>query len=72
MLHVGQGEACGHVCALLYTLALWKGQGKTAVPTDVAKTSLPQTWHMPRGAKITPTTADSVEVCNRLDWIGFV
>ena len=30
----------------------------------MAKTSLPQTWHIPRGAKITPTTADSVEVCN--------
>ena len=53
---IGQSQTCGHVCGLLYTLALWNKQGRHSVPFDIAKTSLPQTWHLPRGSNIQPTT----------------
>ncbi|KAK3107338.1 hypothetical protein FSP39_012215 [Pinctada imbricata] len=33
-----------------------------AVPTDVAKTSLPQTWHVPRGEKLAGTASNNVTV----------
>ena len=59
---IGQSQTCGHVCGLLYTLALWNKQGRHSVPFDIAKTSLPQTWHVPRGSNIQPTTVDNVEV----------
>ena len=49
----GKGKACGHVIAVLYHVMHLKAQGMKAIPTDVAKTSLPQVWHQPtRGAKI--------------------
>lgn len=34
----------------------------TVIPNDVAKTSLPQTWHIPRGEKIGGTSSDDVKV----------
>ena len=51
----GQGGSCGHVCALLYTLALWKGQGKTT-PDWCGKTSLQ--------SKMGSSTMKEVEVSN--------
>jgi putative phage-type endonuclease len=46
------GEGCGHAAALLYQLADYKALGKNAVPSDIAKTSLPENFRKPRGAKI--------------------
>lgn len=48
----GQSEACGHAIGLLYQLAQYKMEGRKAIPQDVAKTSIPQTWHKPRGEKL--------------------
>ena len=49
----GLGKACGHIIAVLYQIVHLKAQGLKAIPTDVAKTSLPQVWHQPnRGTKI--------------------
>lgn len=42
---------CGHIVVLLYSLAHMEVSNLKAIPTDVAKTSLPQTWHIPRGEK---------------------
>ena len=48
----GKSQSCGHVVGLLYQIAAYKMSGRKAIPQDVAKTSLPQTWHRPRGEKI--------------------
>ena len=48
----GVGQGCGHVAALLYQIANYKTLGKSAVPCDIAKTSLPEKFRMPRGPKI--------------------
>ena len=48
----GLGEGCGHVAALLYQLADFKARGLKAVPSDVAKTSIAQQFHQPRGSSI--------------------
>ena len=39
-----------------------KTAGMQVIPTDVAKTSLPQTWHVPRGEKVAGSTVDDVQV----------
>jgi hypothetical protein len=39
-----------------------KTSGMQVIPTDVAKTSLPQTWHVPRGEKVAGSSVDSVQV----------
>ena len=36
--------------------------GMTLIPNDVAKTSLPQTWHIQRGEKIGRSSSDDVKV----------
>lgn len=48
----GTAEACSHIGALLYGIAHLKRLGERVIPTDIVKTSLPQTWHIPRGEKI--------------------
>ncbi|KAK3106870.1 hypothetical protein FSP39_001733 [Pinctada imbricata] len=59
---IGSSGSCGHIAGLLYTLAHMKTTGMKAVPTDVAKTSLPQTWHVPRGEKLAGTASNNVTV----------
>ena len=49
---IGLGEACGHVAGLLYTLASYQMLGHDSIPTDIACTSQPMSWHAPRGPKI--------------------
>ncbi|XP_046874101.1 uncharacterized protein LOC124466343 [Hypomesus transpacificus] len=43
----GQGH-CAHVIGLLYTVAHYIKLGCKSVPPVESKTSLPQTWHIPR------------------------
>ncbi|XP_071089184.1 uncharacterized protein [Haliotis cracherodii] len=58
----GQSGSCGHVVGLLYHLANYKILGRQSVPVDAAQTSLPQTWHIPRGDKIRGHTVHSLQV----------
>ena len=46
------GQGCSHVGALLYGIAHLKKLGAKVIPDDPVKTSLPQTWHQPRGEKV--------------------
>lgn len=55
-------EGCGHVTAALYQLAKYKLDNLKAIPEDIAKTSQPQTWHIPRGEKIRGKAVQTVEV----------
>ncbi|XP_056016152.1 uncharacterized protein LOC125677134 [Ostrea edulis] len=59
---IGTSGACGHITGLLYTLAHMETTGMLVIPTDVAKTSLPQTWHVPRGEKVAGSSIDNVRV----------
>ena len=49
---IGLSGACGHITGVLYQFAKYKLQGLKAIPVDIAKTSQPQTWHVPRGTNI--------------------
>ena len=60
MCSIGQSGYCGHVTARLYQLAHYKKMKLEIIPTDVAKTSLPQTWHIPRGQKLHGDKADNI------------
>ncbi|CAC5426122.1 unnamed protein product [Mytilus coruscus] len=59
---IGKLGTCGHVTGLLYSLAYMKSCNYKSIPSDVLKTSLPQSWHMPRGEKVKGNTADDVIV----------
>ncbi|XP_076116381.1 uncharacterized protein LOC143083892 [Mytilus galloprovincialis] len=59
---IGQSGYCGHVSALLYQLAHYKSLKMKLIPTDIAKTSLPQTWHVPRGQKLHGEKAANIVV----------
>jgi hypothetical protein len=59
---IGLSGLCGHVVGALYQLANYKGLGYKALPEDVAKTSQPQTFHLPRGVKITGKAVQDLEV----------
>lgn len=59
---IGRSGTCGHVTGLLYTLAHLKASGASTIPIDVAKTSLPQTWHIPRGEKLKSSKVEDVVV----------
>lgn len=61
---IGQGGSCGHLIGLLYTIAHYKMLQLKAVPQDIAKTSLPQTWHVPRGQKITSSRIDNLDIAS--------
>ena len=41
--------SCGHITGLLYQLEKFKTLGIKALPEDIAKTSLPQTFDLARG-----------------------
>ena len=56
----GKGQACGHISAVLYQVAKYKKLKLKVVPEDVAKTSIPQAWHIPRGDKITGAHVQNV------------
>ena len=58
----GKLAACSHVTALLYKFSYMKANGMTIIPSDVAKTSQPQAWHVPRGPKITGQAVQEVTV----------
>ncbi|XP_063426804.1 uncharacterized protein LOC134710375 [Mytilus trossulus] len=59
---IGKLGTCGHVTGLLYSLAHMKSCNMKTIPCDILKTSLPQTWHMPRGEKIGGNKADELVV----------
>ena len=59
---IGQAGGCGHVCGLLYTFAGYQASGCKALPMDVAKTSQPRTWHVPRGKTIAGKEVQSLQV----------
>jgi hypothetical protein len=56
-----QSGYCGHITVLFYQLA-HKKMTLEIIPPDVAKTSLPQTWHIPRGPKLHGDKADNIVV----------
>jgi hypothetical protein len=58
---IGQSGYCEHITALLYQLA-HKKMTLEIIPTDVAKTSLPQTWHIPRGPTLHGDKTDNIVV----------
>jgi hypothetical protein len=58
---IGQSGYCGHITVLFYQLA-HKKMTLEIIPPDVAKTSLPQTWHIPRGPKLHGDKADNIVV----------
>ncbi|CAC5421319.1 unnamed protein product [Mytilus coruscus] len=51
---IGKSGTCGHFTGLLYTLAHMKASNLKSIPSDILKTSLPQTWHIPRDFPILP------------------
>ncbi|XP_048257436.1 uncharacterized protein LOC124116966 [Haliotis rufescens] len=59
---IGLSQCCGHITGTLYLVAHYKLCGVRSIPQDVAKTSLPQTWHIPRGDKIRGMSVQEVEV----------
>jgi len=59
---IGLVGCCGHITGMLYQIANYKTLGLRALPEDVAKTSLPQTWHQPRGATIRGKAVQEVSV----------
>ncbi|XP_060603848.1 uncharacterized protein LOC132756730 [Ruditapes philippinarum] len=59
---IGVSGSCGHVTGTLYQIAKFKHLKQRVIPADAASTSLPQTWHAPRGQKIDGTTVDNLEV----------
>lgn len=59
---IGVSGSCGHVTGTLYQIAKFKHLKQRVIPADAASTSLPQTWHAPRGQKIGCTTVDNLEV----------
>lgn len=60
---IGKSGTCGHVTGLLYTLAHMKASNLKSIPSDILKTSLPQTWQIPRGEKLKGSQVDDVVVC---------
>ncbi|CAC5392186.1 unnamed protein product [Mytilus coruscus] len=60
---IGKSGTCGHVTGLLYTLAHMKASNLKSIPSDILKTSLPQTWHIPRGEKLKGSQVDDIVVC---------
>ncbi|CAC5359642.1 unnamed protein product [Mytilus coruscus] len=60
---IGKSGTCCHVTGLLYTLAHTKASNLKSIPSDILKTSLPQTWPIPRGEKLKGSQVDDVVVC---------
>ena len=59
---VGVAEGCGHIAGVLYTFAHHQLLGHDALPMDMVKTSMPQSFHVPRGPKIGGKQVQDVEV----------
>lgn len=59
---IGKSGHCGHGIGPLYSLAHMKSSNFRSIPSDVLKTSLPQTRHVLRGVKISGSAADNVVV----------
>lgn len=59
---IGLSQACGHIAGLLYTFSNYQMLGMDMIPTDVACTSQPRTWHAPRGPKIAGKDIQEVTV----------
>lgn len=51
----GSTGSCGHIVGPLFPLAHMKVSNLKAIPSGVAKTSLPQTWHIPSGKNCVET-----------------
>ncbi|KAJ8309693.1 hypothetical protein KUTeg_011558 [Tegillarca granosa] len=63
----GSGGACSHMVGLVKTIQQFKILGLKDVPSEQACTSLPQTWHIPRGNRITPISVSKVVVTKAKD-----
>ncbi|CAC5395491.1 unnamed protein product [Mytilus coruscus] len=61
---IGKSGTCGHVTGLLYTLAHMKASNLKSIPSDILKTSLPQTWHIPRDF---PPVRELCEAVSKVD-----
>ncbi|XP_067668358.1 uncharacterized protein [Haliotis asinina] len=59
---IGQSQCCGHVTGVLYLMAHYKQRGIKSIPRDIAKTSMPQTWHIPRLDKIAGMSVPEIKV----------
>ena len=59
---IGLSGLCAHVVGALYQLAHYKALGYRALPEVVAKTSQPQTFHVPRGTKIQGKAVQDLQV----------
>ncbi|KXJ17593.1 hypothetical protein AC249_AIPGENE24412 [Exaiptasia diaphana] len=57
---IGLAGACGHIIGVLFQLADYKMKEIKSIPIDIAKTSMPQTWHIPRGPKIKGTEVSNL------------
>ncbi|KAJ8308103.1 hypothetical protein KUTeg_012977, partial [Tegillarca granosa] len=64
---VQQGGTCSHMVGLVKTIQQFKILGLKDVPSEQACTSLPQTWHIPRGNRITPISVSKVVVTKAKD-----
>ncbi|CAC5419265.1 unnamed protein product [Mytilus coruscus] len=51
-------------CYWLSTLAHMKASNLKSIPSDILKTSSPQTWHIPRGEKLKGSQVNDVVVCD--------
>ncbi|KAJ8319713.1 hypothetical protein KUTeg_002734 [Tegillarca granosa] len=58
----GTGGTCSHMVGLVKTIQQMKILGLKDAPAEQACTSLPQTWHIPRGNKINPVSVNKVVV----------
>lgn len=56
------GGKCSHIVGLIKSIQQLKLLGLTDVPSEQSCTSLPQTWHIPRGNKIKPVPLSQVVV----------
>ena len=59
---IGLSVLCAHDVGALYQLAHYKAHGYRSLPVDVAKTSQPQTFHVPRGTKVQGKAVQDLQV----------
>ena len=57
---------CSHIVGLLKTLQGLKLHNFKQVPDQQSCTSMPQQWHIPRGAKIAPVPVNQVVIAKPL------
>lgn len=61
-IHYSAGGRCSHMVGLVKTIQQFKILGLEAAPAEQSCTSIPQTWHIPRGNKISPVAASQIVV----------